>query len=707
MDNKNKDYENLLREHMGLFSINIKLPVKDVKTLALVYTPGVAANCLEIQKNQSKAYKYTNKLNSMIVVTDSSAYTNQEWNNYAGVPYLEAFCVYYKTIANIDCYPFVLDLAMIKSAEDLQDTIDHIMPSFSAVEFFGVSKERMSQFKTNGKYAFIDGSNKRQIDTESIIPSNQLYGAIIRAALDTQAYINLNEVLEYVLKEIHCDGFKLQSCKSNFKEVLKMSTQYILEKGLSTQTSVEFNLDQQNLSVEYVMSKYRRFLLEGADGWVDTFPHGYISNTHTNDENSLLLHSRYRGVIQTDSKIKIKNFETLDEIFTWDNLDYISKKIIADPFESNFLTCRSNLGAIITNGTAILGLGDIGALSGMPVMEGKSVLFKLYGGTDITPICIEEKNPQKFIEIVQRITPIFSIINLEDIKAPECFNIEPTLNDRCDFPVFHDDQHGTAVVTLAGLINALKITNKSPENIKVVMNGAGAAGLSITQLLLEFGVNNFVICDTEGAIYEGREKNMNEFKNMIAKMTNRNQEKGKLVDVIKGADVVIGVSAPKSITKEMVSSMNEKAIVFALANPTPEIYPEEAIEAGAFIVATGRSDFPNQINNSLAFPGIFRGAVDLKLKDITIPMKIVAAKAIANLVDADHLKKDYIIPGSLDPNVSISVARSLAEYAFNNNLSRNKNISIDLVQENISSWFLEGKLKNFDFIEKKHLQWSK
>jgi malic enzyme len=643
----------------------------------------------------------------MIVVTDSSTFANQEWNNYAGVPYLEAFCVYYKTIANIDCFPFILDLALIKSSEDLQETIDHIMPCFSAVEFFGVSKERVAQFKTDGKYAFFDGSNKREVDAESIIPANQLYAAILRAALDTQAYINLNVVLEYVLKEINSEDFQLKSCKKNFKEVLKMSTQYILDNGLSKQTSKEFNLDQQELSVDYVMRKYRRFLEEGTDGWIDTFPHGYISKDHTNDENSLLLHSRYRGVIQTDSKIHVKNFETLDEIFTWDNLDYISRKIIADPFESNFLTCRSNLGAIITNGTAILGLGDIGALSGMPVMEGKSVLFKQYGGTDIIPICIEEKDSKKFIEIVHRITPIFSIINLEDIKAPECFKIEPALNDLCDYPVFHDDQHGTAVVVLSGLINAIKLANKQVENIKIVMNGAGAAGLSITQLLLEFGVKNFVICDTEGAIYEGREKNMNDFKNTIAKITNRNFEKGKLAEVIKGADVFIGVSAPKSLSKEMVSTMNEKAIVFALANPTPEIYPDEAIEAGALIVATGRSDFANQINNSLAFPGIFRAAVDLKLRNITIPMKIAAAKAIASLIDVDHLKKDYIIPGSLDPKVSVTVARAIAEVAFLNNLSRNVNTSIDLVQENISSWFLEGRLKNFEYIAEKNIKWNK
>jgi len=354
------------------------------------------------------------------------------------------------------------------------------------------------------------------------------------------------------------------------------------------------------------------------------------------------------------------------------------------------------LGAIITNGTAILGLGDIGAVSGMPVMEGKSVLFKLYGGTDIIPICIEEKDSEKMITLIKRILPGLSIINLEDIKAPNCFTIENELNNFAEFPVFHDDQHGTAVVTLAGIINASKLKKvEDRSKLKIVMNGAGAAGLSVSNLLISYGFTNLIVCDTAGAIFTGRPKNMNAFKNDIAAITNPNKINGNLEDVLKNTDVFIGLSAPGALTQEMVKTMNKDPVIFALANPTPEIYPKEALEAGAFIVATGRSDFPNQINNSLAFPGIFRAAVDTKAKNITTEMKVAAAVGIANLIPEEDLRTDFIMPASLDTKVSKSVTMSVAEISKKSGEATLNPCDL-YIAENINSWFLEGKLINED-----------
>lgn len=349
-------------------------------------------------------------------------------------------------------------------------------------------------------------------------------------------------------------------------------------------------------------------------------------------------------MIQTKSKIETKNFVLLDQLFSWKQIDVVVQELVQNPKMASVLTCRSNLGTIITNGTAILGLGNIGALQGLPVMEGKSVIFKHNGGTDIMPMCIQELDCEKFLTHVQRILPIFSIVNLEDIRAPECFIIENALIERTDIPIFHDDQHGTAVVILAGLINALQLKKTDPASVKLIMNGAGAAGLSVTRVLLSHGFKNIVICDTVGAIYSGRPENMNDYKEQLAKLTNLNHEKGTLKDVIKGADVFVGVSGPKLLTKEMVMTMNPHPIVFGLANPTPEIHPDEAYAGGALTVATGRSDLANQINNSLAFPGLFRAAIDMDVRYITLEMKVAAAKAIAGMIKPHQIRFDYIIP---------------------------------------------------------------
>ncbi len=385
-------------------------------------------------------------------------------------------------------------------------------------------------------------------------------------------------------------------------------------------------------------------------------------------EESLQLHYEKKGKIEIVSTVPVKDAKDLSLAYT-PGVAQPCLEIQKDPEQDYELTRRWNLCAVITDGSAVLGLGDIGPEAGMPVMEGKCVLFKEFGGVDAFPICIDTKDVDEFVRTVQLISKSFGGINLEDISAPRCFEIEEKLKAVCDIPVFHDDQHGTAVITLAGIMNALKLVGKKKEDLKVVVSGAGAAATAITKLLLNYGISNIIMCDRKGVIVSGRER-LSEHKAAMAEITNPHQEQGALSDVIKGADVFIGVSAPGLLTKEMVSSMGEDAIVFACANPTPEIFPEEAKEAGARIVCSGRSDYPNQINNVLAFPGIFRGAFDARAKEINEEMKIAAAYALASLITDEELTDDYIIPKAFDPRVGETVAKAVADAARTSGVCR-------------------------------------
>lgn len=375
---------------------------------------------------------------------------------------------------------------------------------------------------------------------------------------------------------------------------------------------------------------------------------------------SLELHEKLHGKIEVVARAKAETNEDLALLYT-PGVAESCRQIQADYQKSWELTRRGNLVAVITDGTAVLGLGDIGPAAGMPVMEGKCLLFKEFGDVDAIPLCVDTHDVDKFVETVYLISKSFGGINLEDIAAPRCFEIEKRLKEMCDIPVFHDDQHGTAIVTAAGLINALKVTGKQKGNLKIVMSGAGAAGIAIATLLIHMGFGDVILADRHGAIYEGRD-NLNPVKEEIAKISNKNHEEGALADVIKGADIFIGVSKPGLLTKDMVASMNN-GIVFACANPTPEIMPDEALAAGAKVVATGRSDFPNQINNVLVFPGIFKGALKARASQITEDMEFAAAEAIAGLVPEDKLAPDYIIPSALDKSVADVVAKAVADRA--------------------------------------------
>ena len=383
---------------------------------------------------------------------------------------------------------------------------------------------------------------------------------------------------------------------------------------------------------------------------------------------SLKRHYDWKGKIEVVCRCPLEDKDDLSLAYT-PGVAQPCLEIQKDVNKSYELTRRSNLVAVVTDGTAVLGLGDIGPEAGMPVMEGKCALFKTFGDVDAFPLCVRSKEVDDIVKTVSLIAGSFGGINLEDISAPRCFEIEEKLKETCDIPIFHDDQHGTAVVTLAALLNALKLTGKKMEEIKVVTSGAGAAGIAIIKLLIAMGLKNVILCDRKGAIYEGRE-GLNKEKEEMAKITNRDHEAGTLAEVLKGADVFIGVSAPGCVTQDMVRSMNENPILFPMANPTPEIMPDLAKEAGAAVVGTGRSDFPNQINNVLAFPGIFRGALDVRASEINDEMKIAAAKAIASFVTDDLLSADYIIPSALDKNVATAVAEAVAKVAKETGVAR-------------------------------------
>lgn len=386
-------------------------------------------------------------------------------------------------------------------------------------------------------------------------------------------------------------------------------------------------------------------------------------------KESLRLHYEWKGKLEVTPRAAVDSKDALSLAYT-PGVAQPCLEIQKDVNKSYELTRRWNTVAVVTDGTAVLGLGDIGPEAGMPVMEGKCVLFKAFGDVDAIPLCIRSKDVDEIVNTVALLAGSFGGVNLEDIAAPRCFEIEKKLKERCDIPVFHDDQHGTAVITLAGLTNALKVVGKKMDEIKVVINGAGAAAIAIGKLLLSAGVKDLTLCDRSGAVYEGRPKGMNPIKDEMAKVTNLSKKAGSLADMLVGADVFIGVSAPGAVTTEMVKTMNRDAIIFACANPTPEIFPDDAKAGGARVISTGRSDFPNQINNVLAFPGIFRGALDARASDINDAMKIAAAKALAGLISDEELNADYIIPAAFDPRVKDAVASAVKQAAYDSGVAR-------------------------------------
>ncbi len=409
-------------------------------------------------------------------------------------------------------------------------------------------------------------------------------------------------------------------------------------------------------------------------------------------EEALQMHRTHRGKIEVISKAPLLNKHDLSIAYT-PGVAEPCKEIHADPDKVYEYTCKGNMVAVVTNGTAVLGLGDIGPAAGMPVMEGKAVLFKTFAGVDAFPICLDTKDPDEIVNIVKRLEPTFGGINLEDISAPTCFEVESKLKEISNIPIFHDDQHGTAIVVCAAMVNALKIVSKDASEVRVVVNGAGAAGIAVTKLLMTLGVKDVVLCDSKGAVFEGRTYGMNPYKEEIAQVTNRQKLSGKLADVMKGADVFIGLSVAGCVTREMVAGMAKDPLIFAMANPVPEIMPDEARAGGAKVIATGRSDFPNQINNVLAFPGVFRGALDARAKAINEDMKLAAVYAISGIITDAELNADYVIPGPFDERVAPAVAADVAQAAESSGVAQVKVSpeeirarTVKLVQKVRDSW---------------------
>ena len=386
-------------------------------------------------------------------------------------------------------------------------------------------------------------------------------------------------------------------------------------------------------------------------------------------KESLRLHGEWKGKIEVVTRVPVENKDDLSLAYT-PGVAQPCLEIQKDVDKSYDLTRRWNMCLVVTDGSAVLGLGNIGPEAGMPVMEGKCVLFKAFGDVDAFPLCIKSNDVDEIVNTIYLISGSFGGVNLEDISAPRCFEIEKKLKEKCDIPIFHDDQHGTAIITLAGLTNALKVVGKKKEDVRIVMNGAGAAAISIARLLLTAGFKDITLCDRKGAIYEGRPEGMNPIKEEMAKVTNLAKKSGSLAEMLVGADVFIGVSAPGAVTTEMVKTMNKDAVVFACANPTPEIFPDDAKAGGAKVVSTGRSDFPNQINNVLALPGIFRGAFDVRAKEINDEMKLAASEALANLITDEELSPEYIIPKAFDKRVGPAVAKAVAEAAKRTGVAR-------------------------------------
>jgi malate dehydrogenase (oxaloacetate-decarboxylating) len=456
------------------------------------------------------------------------------------------------------------------------------------------------------------------------------------------------------------------------------------------QAAHDTQVSQVQVDPTSIEDKVMNFVYEGSNAWVEDIDPEQLAGK-TNDEISLINHKRYHGVIETVSYVPIRDNFIYNSIYSQPEAAKPCEAIHENPDLAYDMTLKNNLVAIVTDGSAVLGLGNIGPGAGLPVMEGKAVLFKTFGGVEAFPICLRTQSIDEIVNAVKKIAPVFGGINLEDIAAPRCFDIEDRLTKELDIPVFHDDQHGTAVVVLAALLNAIKIVGKQMSDLRIVVNGAGAAALSVSKLLLKAGAKDIIICDTTGVIYKGREKGMNAFKRAIAEITNLADERGDLQSVVKGSEMFLGLSVPGMLSQEMVRSMAPDPIIFALANPIPEIMPDEAYAAGAKVMATGRSDFPNQVNNSLAFPGIFRGALDVRAREINDDMKIAAAEAIAALITQEQLDAGTIIPSALDFHVPPAVASAVAKAAMDTGVARRPMEPAEVARQ-LNHFIAEGML---------------
>ncbi len=655
-------------KYNGLWGIDLKVPVRDSYSLSLVYTPGVGKVSSVVADDVQKSFILTNRGNSIGVITDGSTFSKDEYfNPYCAIPTVEAKAVYYREYGGIDAYPLVVDT---NNPQELANVLLKLTPNFAGIDLLNVTPEISEKIKKiiNGK---IDIPVLYSHEYSALINKNNIFESMLfRAVIDTGVDAIPQNIFK-IIEQLNCEDYKDFELA---KTVLTSTAKSLIESGEA----------KNNITVEQIIEKYDKYIVEGKNSWFEKATPEEASMPLV--EQSVELHRRTGGVVQVESKLKLKELSSLNDICSVDETNKVMKEIARDYTRAHDLTAKGNLVAVVSDGSAVLGLGNIGPEGALPVMEGKAALFKSLGGVDAMPICLRTQDVDELVEIISQLSPVWGGINLEDIAAPRCFEIEKKLIDKLNIPIFHDDQHGTAVVVLAGFLNALKLTGKKPEDIKIVINGAGAGAIAVTNLLLQSDVKSLILCDTRGAIWDRRADGMNHYKTEIAQRTNPDKIKGDLAEVIKGADFFIGLSAKDALTQEMVKSMNNNPVVFALANPYPEIMPDKAKEAGAFIVATGRSDFKNQVNNSLAFPGIFRGALDVKSKKITNEMKIAAAKAIADLITEDELNPEYIIPHALDLRVPPAVAAAVAQEAIQSNMAQTI-VNPDEIFERVKNYF--------------------
>ena len=659
----------VLNDTGGLIGVKSKVKVRNADHLSYVYSPGVGHCCMAIKDDLSLADTLTNRCNSCLVLSDSTGfdnYTEEGWEQDQIIPHLESKCLYFKVCTGIDTYPLILDHKKTKGPNDLHYTLKNLANAYKGIYLYKICTEKIAQLREQVtaepiQTFFITTCDRnliqKYLEENFLIQNisvNHVLSCLMRVGMDNllEGFVDQDKLITGL------EGFRKANDPSNHDLVASL---HLIEQFTNVFKT------EKGIRESYNFVKTYR-LYRGERRPTDEFD---FTNATLKD-CSIYLHDRFKGMIETYPRLNITNLRDLDQILTYENLLVVQNKIKEDPRLADYLTIKRNYSAIITNGTAILGFGDIGPVAGMPVMEGKCILFKEFGRVNMMPMCIDEKDPEEVIKFVERVAPIFTSINLEDIKAPECFHIEQSLIKTLEPAIFHDDQHGTAIVVVGGLINSLKLVDKTFEDIKVVINGAGAAGYSCCNLLLRQGTKHITMLDSRGAIFEGRTYRMNPQKEAISKLTNEDKIEGDLAKCIAGADIFIGVSVANALSQDMIKSMAEKPIIFALANPTPEIMPEDAYEAGAYIVATGRADYPNQVNNSLAFPGIFRSIQENKITDITMEMKLAAARGIAKMIDDKELNPHKVIPDSLDSDVPRMVAKICKEEALANGLIREK-----------------------------------
>lgn len=528
-------------------------------------------------------------------------------------------------------------------------------------------------------------------DSPNQLNSTLVYPGIFRGALDVRA-TKINHAMLTAAASAMAGLVKPN--KLEYGTILPKPMDYrvsaLMAKAVA-KAALETGVAQVQVDPAEVEQRVMTYVYEGSSALLNQDEEAELPAGASIEERALALRRRYHGGIEVQAHIPIKDEHIYKTVYSAPGATIPCEIIRDHPEELYDLSCKNNLVAIVTDGSAVLGLGNIGPGAGLPVMEGKAVLFKTFGGVEAFPICLRTQEVDEIVETVKHIAPVFGGINLEDIAAPHCFEVEQKLSDALDIPIFHDDQHGTAVVTLAAMLNAIKCVDKKLSDVRIVVNGAGAAALSVSQLLMKAGVQDIAICDTKGVIFKGRKEGMNPFKTRIAEITNLADQRGQLSEIIRGADVFLGLSGPGTMTQEMVKTMGKDPIILALANPIPEIMPEEAYAAGAKVVATGRSDFPNQVNNSLAFPGIFRGALDVRASEINNEMKLAAARAIAALITEKELERCEIIPGSLDFRVPPAVAQAVAQAALETGVAR-KQASPEDIGKNLKNYLYEGHL---------------